>query len=225
MITLEKKERSLELNGLDRILIDFKSLVDEGNFIIYKSNGLVHYIFDLNGFFKITKTSGHLKLEDFLDEDEFVKIVYSEVKGISSLKKSQVMDIFYDSDVFTFETCVDDVTSQYVIKKHKDIDNIMKRILEQTSDNKLDTVFTEASYDISNQTLISKVDGSIYPYKITFSDDINFKLKIDEPGSVYYIRLLNGGTFIQVVTVTEYKEIYKAQAMLFIFNYLNNREV
>jgi hypothetical protein len=226
MTILEKKNRSSELNKLKRILVDFKSLVDENIFTIYKTNGLIYYIFDMNGFFKITKSSDFLNLENFLEEDEYIEINYKDVKSITALKKSQVTDIRYDTESFMIETCIEDESAGYVIKKHKDLDNIMKSIVDMTSDTKLDTIFTKATYDVKNQIVITNPEQkTFYPYKITFSDDINFKLKISEPNSLYYVRPLNNGAFIQVVTISEYKEIYKAQSMLFIFYYLNNKEV
>lgn len=225
MTNLDKKARSFELNNLTRLLIDFKSLVVDEGFSIYKSGGAIYYIFDTNGFFRIKKTSDFLKLEDFLEEDDYIDANYDELRQVTALKKAEVLDVRYDTESFIFETMVNDVAGLYTIKKHKDTSNIMKNIIALTSRAKLSESFVLATYNVKSQTLTSNIDHTVYPYKITFSDDINFKLKIAEPESLYYIRPLNNGTFIQVVTVSKYSEAYEAQSMLFVFNYLNNREV
>jgi hypothetical protein len=225
MVTLTKKERSTELNELKRVLIDFKSLVEEDSFIIYKNSGLIFYIFDQNGFTKIIKTSNFLKIEDFLDNDEYVDVKYSLLKQTADLKKAEVTEIFYDSDTYSVQTNIDEVVDLLLIKKKKDSDNLLKNIIYSTSQEKLLENFIEANYREKEQILVSTIDNKVYPYKITFSDDINFKLKIENPESKYYMRTLNDGAFIQVITISKYKEIYHAQTILFVFNYLNKKEV
>ena len=225
--TLEKKERSLELNNLDRILVDFKSLLDSnGYFFIYKLDGTIYYIFDVDGFFMMSKSSGFTFVEEYLGEDEHFRIKYDNLKEITKLKKSEVTNIYLDGNYY-FETVVDGVFRQHIFIKNKDDKNILKNLVLNTSKEKLEREYIKATYDAKRQILIPEnADSKLsYPYKITFSDDINFKLKIDDPSSVYYIRPLNDGAFLQVVTLSDYKEIYKAQSMLFVFNYLNKKEV
>jgi len=226
MESLERKIRSSELNSLKRILIDFKSLVnDTGEFVIYRTGSTIHYIFDMNGFFKVAKSSDSIQLEKFLDHEEYVKVTYADVKAITALKKSQVTDIRYDTLHYEFVTTIDEVDDYYVITKQKDTEGLMKNLVEMTSTDSIFREFSEVFYDVKNQMLSTVVGNYEFPYKITFSDDINFKLKIEEPNSKYYIRLLNEGAFVQVITKSEFKEIYEPQSMLFVFNYLNNREV
>lgn len=226
MKTLTKKERSLELNNLNRTLIDFKSLVSDNKFIIYKSGGLVYYIFDVDGYFKITKKDEFLELENFLEDNEYFRVNYSELKGIVGLKKSEILDIKFAEDSCKIDMDIESVKSQYIMIKHEDVNDVMKKTIGVTAKDKLNRDFVEAEYNSRLQILTTKTDPStVYPYKITFSDDINFKLKIDDPNSLYYVRPLNEGAFLQVITVSEYKEIYEAETMIFVFNYLNNRGV
>ena len=220
---LGKKERSFELNSLDRILIDFKSLLVSTHFYMYKLDGLIYYMFDTDGFFTVSKKSDYTFMEQSLDEDEYFRIKYDTLRDITKLKKSEVTEIYSD-DNFTFETNIEGVFGQTIFVKNKDNNNILKNTLSNTSKEKLQRDFTEAVYDVKKQ-ILTPLEGIGYPYKITFSDDINFKLKIENPNSVYYMRLLNEGAFIQVVTKSEYKEIYEAQSMLFVFNYRNKKEV
>lgn len=226
MITLEKKERSEELNALNRILVDFKSLVGNYiNFIIYKSKGLIYYIFDEDGFFQVVKKSNFTFLEQSLKENEYYRVKYDALKYVTGLKKSEVSNIYYDDKCYYIETALEGDFSKFNIEKRLDHQNIYKDIVYKTSKEMLASNFIKVSYDPKRQVLISEDNATIYPYKITFSDDINFKLKIDKPNSAYYMRLLNDGVFIQIVTISEYKEIYEAQSIIFVFNYLNNREI
>jgi hypothetical protein len=226
MTVLTSKERSKELNEIKRSLIDFKSLMSDDEFIIYKfSANLIYYIFDNNGFTKVKKTANFLKLEDFLNVDEYIKIDYNEIRPVVDLKKSEINDIFYDAEKFSIDTMISETPGHLIIEKQKDTSNNLKDIIAITSREKMERDFIQCDYNVNEQMLISRIDNKKYPYRITFSDDINFKLKIDNPESIYYVRTLNNGTFIQAITKSKYKDIYEAQTIIFVFNYLNNKEV
>lgn len=225
MVILEKKQRSTELNTLKRILVDFKSLVNDNQFLIYKTSGLIYYIFDKNGFFIVRKESSFLAVENFLEENEFIAINYSQWKQLVELKKSEVTEICYDTEKYKIQTAIsDDLAMEYVWTKELDEDGKLKAIIDITSDEQLEGNFIEATFNSEEQMLYSIEGDNIYPYKITFSDDINFQIKNNEDAETrYYVKPLNSGSFIQVITKSVYKNIFIAQSMLFVFNYLNNR--
>lgn len=234
MVVLSKKERSAELNDLDRILIDFKSFFSDegvfknGIFKMFKKNNDVYYIFDTFGFFQVRKTGNFTFLEDFIKTGEHITISSSELKKITSLKKSEVINISYDENEYKFEIEVEGVKSEYTIQKDIEDENsadwTIEFLVDSSSDEILERDFIKANYNIGTQ-MLEIANGSKYPYKISFSDNINFKLKIDEGISKYFLKLILDGSFIQVVTISDYKDFYKVKSIIHVFNYLNNRGV
>jgi hypothetical protein len=220
---LDKKERSAELNTLERILIDFKSVINE-KFIIYKKDNIIYYIFDENGFSRIIKSGDFLKIENFLDDDQSIEVNYKRLKGVTSLKKSEVTKISYDSENFIFETLVEEKTETYVIKKEVDSSGIIKRMVALTSRDLLNSSFIRVERDKNLQLLRDMSGEDTYPFNISFSHDIIFKLKMEESLAQYFLRPLVGSSFIEVVTTIKYSEVYEAQSILLLFNYFKKTE-
>jgi len=224
MKLLDKRERSSEINKLERILIDFKPLIDN-KFTIFKKNGTIYYFFDENGFTRILKTGDFLYLEDSLNDDQFVEISYTRLKKIVSLKKSEITKISYDDTYLVFETTIEEKIEEYEIEKENDTNGALKRMVALTSKDTVNSRFIKVEYDRENQLLRSIESGRImYPFNISFSYDIVFKLKTGEDKAQYFLYPLAGSSFIEVITTLKYSEVYEAQSILFVFNYFKKTE-
>lgn len=229
MTNLSKKERSELLNLWDRILIDFKSIFKSDEILIYKiSETSVFYFLDEDNVNVILKTGDYNLIESlFMNVGDVIVINHEEFKNIVKLKKREIDEVFYDTNRFVIEyTCEkQDVPSKesFIIKKEENYDiDRLKSIINGFKSNTIEEKFQSAHY-IKADEILTTSNNHKYPYRISFSDDINFKLNISESESRYHIRLINDDTFIQVLTITNYNEFYKIYTTLFAFNYYKQR--
>lgn len=251
MVELTKSQRSDLLNRLDRILIDFKSLLDSDRFLFYKQEeNILYYLFDQEGNKIIKKTKDLCPNFEmgFLKKGDIIEIVFQDLKSITSLKKREVLDISYDDEkiIFKYKTDNSDQENIFTMVKHKktEDDNIIDELIERISEKYISDNYKKAYYSRENQLLymapkdakqedleeyqyIDSIYNQLwikrYPYKITFSEDINHKLGTNYEDSSYYLRLFNQDAFIEVVTVVTFKESYEVFSKVFVFNYFKDK--
>lgn len=227
-IYLEKAERSRELNNINRILIDIKTIIEDDKFVIYKIDDVIYYVFNNLGLLVAEKHDGFFKMEsEFLKNGEYLKLDTIKLKEVAVMKKRDFTEIYYNDTEFVFEYLIDEVPGKYVVKKIIDTDEIMLKFINRFKAKKDSEEYKEATYDRDKELIIS--EGKEYPYKITFSDDINFKMKTNQDDNVYKIRFLEDGSFMETVTKTvfeedKFKNKLSLYSTVFVFNFYKARE-
>lgn len=229
MPELTIKERSALLNSWNRILIDFKSLLIDEEIVIYKeSPGVIYYVLSIDNLTVVKKSGDFNTLENnFLQTGDIVSINHVDLKKVTGLKKREVSKIFYDTGQFVIEYTPEslDGTSlmnlTFVKNKDRDFEKTIEKTIKRVSQETIDQELSLAKYD-KEQGLLLQGDKK-YPFRITFSDDINHKLNVEVEESKYFIKLLDDETFIRIVTITEYKEVFNIFTELFAFNFYKQR--
>lgn len=229
MPELTTKERSAFLNSWNRILIDFKLLLLDEEIVIYKeSPEVIYYVLSIDNLNVVKKSGDFNVLENnFLQTGDIVSINHVDLKKVTSLKKREVSKIFYDSENFVIEYTPENsnvsslINLTFVKNKDRDFEKTIEKTIKRVSQETINQELTLAKYD-KEQGLLLQGDKK-YPFRITFSDDINHKLNVEVEESKYFIKLLGDETFIRIVTITKYKEVFNIFTELFAFNFYKQR--
>lgn len=229
MPELTTKERSGFLNSWNRILIDFKSLLLDEEIVVYKeSPEVIYYVLSIDNLTVVKKSGNFNALENnFLQTGDIVSINHVDLKKVSGLKKREVSKIFYDTEQFVIEYTPEYPNGSslmnltFVKNKDRDFEKTIEKTIKRVSQETIDQELSLAKYDKEQGLLLQ--DDKKYPFRITFSDDINHKLNVEVDESVYFIKLLDDETFIRIVTITKYKEVFNIFTELFAFNFYKQR--
>lgn len=226
MTILTSKERSSFLNSYNRILIDFKSLLFDDEITIYKHGAEeVYYFFEKEFTNVIRKTGDFTFLENnFLKIGDMVKINHVDFKKLVGYKKRDFNEISYDTSEIRVEYQLKDLPDsqpeEFIIKLgNPELSLAYRKIINSRFTKETIEEDNLSSHYIKEDGILTTSDNKKYPYRITFSDDINHKMKVDETESKYFIKLLKENTFIRVLTITEYKEVFKIFTTVYVFNF------
>lgn len=229
MPELTTKERSGFLNNWNRILIDFKSLLLDEEVVIYKeSPEVIYYVLSIDNLTVVKKSGNFNALENnFLQTGDIVSVNHVDLKKVSGLKKREVSKIFYDTVQFVIEYTPEGSNESslmnltFVKNNDRDFEKTIEKTIKRVSQETIDQELSLAKYD-KEQGLLLQGDKK-YPFRISFSDDINHKLNVEVDESKYFIKLLSDETFIRIVTITKYKEVFNIFTELFAFNFYKQR--